>query len=251
MLAVVFDNEDKATQGRKALLELDHKGSLVVHAWAIIVKNADQTTTVKQSVNPGPVGTLVGTSLGSLIGLLGGSAGLIIGCALGLLAGNIADANRAFVGVDFIDDVNKELHAGRFALLADIEEDSTTPVDTCMEALGGAVFRRAVSTHADHLGAMKADLAQMKTELHQTPAAQRTKLRERINQLDSKIQEQLWQGYERREEAELGKEAEANALEDKLDVLKAPTPNTSTETGKENGQHGAENKIGEKEKVRA
>lgn len=231
MLVVVFDNEAKAIRGKNALLQLDKEGSIVVHAWTVIVKNADQTTTVKESINPGPLGTLIGTSLGGLIGLLGGSAGLAIGSAAGLLAGNIVDLNKAIVGADFIDDVSKELQANRFALLADIEEDSTTPVDTGMEPLGGIVFRRALSdvkhpTDMDHVAALKADLAQMKAELAQAHADRKAKLEKKINQLDSNIQEQLRKAYERREEAELAEKAKAEALEAKAAALKAKATDT-------------------------
>jgi uncharacterized membrane protein len=256
MLAVVFENEDKTTQGRKALLHLDNEGSIVVHAWAIVLKNADQTTTIKESVNPGPLGTLIGTSLGGLIGLLGGPAGLAIGCAAGLLVGNIVDMNKAIVGADFIDDVSKELQPNKLALLAEIEEDSTMPVDSCMEPLGGIVFRRAVSdvehpTHKDHIAAMKADLAQMKVEVTQAHADRKAKLQKKIDQLDSKVQEQLREAYERREEAELEEKAEAEALEDKIAASKAPAAKISPTAGTENEQDGAQNKAGEEEKMRA
>jgi hypothetical protein len=59
MLVVVFDNEAKAIEGRNALLQLDNQGTILVYAWAVIVKNADQTSMVKQSDNPGPRGTLI------------------------------------------------------------------------------------------------------------------------------------------------------------------------------------------------
>jgi uncharacterized membrane protein len=256
MLVIVLNDEHKATQGRNALLQLDKEGSIVVYAWALILKNADQTTTIKQSINPGPLGTLVGTSLGGLIGLLAGPAGLAIGCAVGLVAGNVVDMNKAIVGAEFIDDVSKELQPNRFALLAEIEEDSTTPVDSCMEPLGGIVFRRAVSdvedpTHKDHIAAMKADLAQMKAELIQAHADRKAKLQEKINQLDSKIQEQLRQAYERREEAELEEKAEAEALEDKAAALKAKEAETNVETESESEKHEAQHKDEEQEKMRA
>jgi uncharacterized membrane protein len=256
MLVVVLDDEDIATRGRNALLQLDSKGSIVVYAWAIILKNADQTTTIKQSVNPGPLGTLVGTSLGGLIGLLAGPAGLAIGCAAGLLAGNIVDMNKAIVGADFIDDVSKELQPNRLALLAEIEEDSTIPVDSCMEPLGGIVFRRSISdvehpTHKDHIAAMKADLAQMKAELTHAHADRKAKLQKKINQLDSKIEEQLRQAYERREEAELEEKAKAEALEDKAAALKAKEAETNVETENESEKHEAQHKNEEQEKMRA
>src|SRR5208282_1913354 len=100
MLVVVFDNESKAYEGKKALLQLDDDGSISVFAHAVVVKNADGTVTVKQGDDWLPVGTIGGAALGSLIGLLGGPAGLVIGAGVGLVGGATADLNNAMVGND-------------------------------------------------------------------------------------------------------------------------------------------------------
>ena len=169
MLVVVFDNETKAYEGKEALQRLDGEGSISVYAYAVLAKHADGTATVKQGDDSGPIGSLVGTSFGSLIGLLGGPVGLAIGASAGLAVGAAADLNNARIGEDFIDDVTKVLLPNRVAVVAEIEEDWTTPVDTRMEAIGGSVFRRALSDvkhniHEENVAAMKADLAQMKAE---------------------------------------------------------------------------------------
>ena len=144
MLVVVFDNETKATKEKKALLQLDAEGSISVYAYAVLAKHADGSTTIKQGDDPGPLGTLVGTSLGSLIGLLGGPVGLAVGAATGLAVGSAADLHNARIGLDFIDDVSKVLLPNKVAVVAEIEEDWTTPVDTRMELIGGMIFRRAL-----------------------------------------------------------------------------------------------------------
>ena len=41
--------------------------------------------------------------------------------------------------------MRQQLQPGKFAVVAEIQEDWTTPVDTRMEAIGGKVFRRALS----------------------------------------------------------------------------------------------------------
>src|SRR5215469_15448354 len=145
MLVVVFNSETKAYEGKKALLQLDSEGSISVYGYAVVAKNADGTSTLKQGDDSGPLGTLAGTSLGSLIGVLFGPAGLAIGATAGFAGGATADLANAGVGDDFIDDVSKVLTPGSVALLAEIEEDWTTPVDTRMEAIGGTIFRRTVS----------------------------------------------------------------------------------------------------------
>jgi uncharacterized membrane protein len=232
MLVVVFDTETKAYEGKKTLLQLDNEGSIVVYAFAVIGKNADGNVTVRQSDDSGPLGTLIGTSLGSVIGLLGGPAGVAIGAVVGLAAGSTADLNNARVGDDFIDDVAKKLTPTKFAVVAEIQEDWTTPVDTRMEAIGGTVFRRALSQVKDTVddedtAAMKADIAQMKAEHAETRADRKAKLQEKINQLDSKIQARLEKAKERRKAAELRAKAKVEILKTKAAAMKAKTAETN------------------------
>jgi uncharacterized membrane protein len=226
MLVVVFDAEKKAYEGKKALLQLDGEGSIVVYAYAVVAKDADGTVTVRQSDDPGPLGSLVGTSLGSLIGLLGGPVGLAIGASVGLVAGSTVDLSNARVGGDFVDDVSKQLRPNRFAVVAEIQEDWTTPVDTRMEAIGGIVFRRALSEVQDMVddedtAAMKADIAQLKAEHAQARTDRKAKLQEKINQLDSKIQARLEKAKEQRQAAEQRAKAKVEILKTKAAALKA------------------------------
>jgi len=226
MLVVVFDNEVKAYEGKKALLQLDGEGSISVYAYAVLAKHPDGTATMTQGDDLGPIGTLLGASFGSLIGLLGGPAGLAIGAGTGLLAGSAVDLNSARIGDDFIDDVAKVLTPNKVAVVAEIEEDWTTPVDTRMEAIGGTVFRRALSEvkhtiHDENIAAMKTDLAQMKAEQAKAHADRKAKLQEKINQLDSKIQAQLQKAKERREAAERQAQAKVQVLKAKAAAAKA------------------------------
>jgi uncharacterized membrane protein len=219
MLVVVFDNESKAYEGKQALIQLDKEGSIGVYGYAVLAKNADGTATVKQGDDVGPIGSLLGTSLGSLIGVLAGPAGLAVGASAGLLAGSAFDVNNAGIGADFIDDVTKVLLPNRVAVVAEIDEDWTTPVDTRMEAIGGTVFRRALSEVKDTIdeentAAMKADLAQLRAEHAKAQADRKAKLQEKINQLDSRIQTQLQKAKERG--AAVRRKAQA-----KVEVLKA------------------------------
>jgi uncharacterized membrane protein len=226
MLVVVFDSESKAYEGKEALLQLDGEGSITAYGYAIVAKDSDGTSTVKEGDDSGPLGTLTGTALGSLIGLLGGPVGLAIGSTVGFTAGATADLNNARIAGDFIDDVTKVLLPNRVALIAEIEEDWTTPVDTRMEALGGSVFRRAVSDVEDtideeHVAAIKADIAQMKAEHAQARADRKAKLHEKINQLNSKLQAHLEKAKEQRQAAEREAQIKAEILKAKAKAAAA------------------------------
>ena len=226
MLVVVFDNESKAYEGKKALLQLDGEGSINVYGYSVLARGADGTVTQKQGDDAGPLGTLLGTSLGSLIGLLGDPAGMAAGALGGMMGGAAVDLDNARVGADFIDDVNKVLSPNRVALVAEIEEDWTTPVDTRMEAIGGKVFRRALSEVADTVNkedadAMKADLAQMKAEQAKAGAETKARLQEKISQLDSKIQSWEQKDRERTEAVERHAKAKLQLLKQKQSSPKA------------------------------
>jgi len=204
MMVVVFDSEKKAYEGAAALRQLEREGSITAYAGAVVAKNADGTASVKQLDDSGPVGSLVGTSVGSLIGLLGGPAGVAIGAASGLAVGAVLDLENARVGTDFVEDVSRSLKPTKVALIAEIEEDWTTPVDTRMEALGGTVLRRALSDVEEDIRqkdvtAMKADLAQLKAEASKARADRRAKLQSRIDQLKEKIEAQQHDAKERRD----------------------------------------------------
>ena len=228
MLVVVFNNESDAYEGKNALVQLDDEGSISVYGYAVVTKNADGTASIKQGDDAGPLGTLVGTALGSLIGLLGGPAGAAIGAAAGMGAGSATDIDNARVGDDFINDVTRQLLPKRTALVAEIEEDWTTPVDTRMEAIGGTVYRRTLSdvTHQvnhEDVAAMKADLAQLKAEHAQARADRKAKLQTHINQLDTKIQDQLQKAKEKHQAAEREAQAKVQVLKSKAAAAVAAT----------------------------
>ena len=151
---------------------------------------------------------------------------MAVGAAAGMLGGATADLDNARVGADFVDDVNKVLSPNRVALVAEIEEDWTTPVDTRMEAIGGKVFRRALSEVTDTVNkeeadARKADLAQMKTEHSKARAETKASLQEKIKQLDSKIQSWNQKDKDRTEAVERQAKAKLQILKEKAAAPRA------------------------------
>ena len=220
MLVVVFDDEKTAYAGSSALQQLDADGSIAVYAAAVLAKNADGTTEVKKGNEAAPWGTLAGTAVGSLIGILGGPVGVAVGAVYGALVGAIPDLDNARVGSDFVDDVGKSLTPGKVALVAEIDEDWTTPVDTRMEALGGYIFRRSLADVVDtqderDIASIKADMAQTKAEHAEAKAERKAKLQARISALNAKLQEKLEKAKTRREAIQREGDSKVNTLKTK------------------------------------
>ena len=125
--------QSKAYEGSRALQQLDGDGSIAVYAARVVAKNPDGTAAVKEGADSGPLGTLTGTAVGSLVGLLGGPVGVSLGAASGSLIGAIADIDNVRVGSDFLANVAETLTPGKVAVVAEVDEEWTTPVDTRME----------------------------------------------------------------------------------------------------------------------
>lgn len=210
MLVVVFDSEKIAYEGAVALRQLDAEGSITLYGQAVVVKNADGTTSIKQYDDSPPLGTLTGTSVGSLIGLLGGPVGVAIGSVSGLALGALFDLDYARVGEDFIDEATRLLTPNKVAIVAETDEAWTTPVDSRMEALGGTVLRRALrevreKIRNEEIAAMKADLDQFKQEIAKAQADRRAKLQSKITHLQARIEteqkkaDERWKAFQARE----------------------------------------------------
>ena len=226
MLVVVFNDETKAFQGKTALSQLQDQGNINVYGYAVVAENADGSATIKQADNSGPLGSLFGMSFGALAGALFGPAGMLLGSAAGLGGGAAVDFSNLGVGQDFLDDVAKTLRPGKVALVAEVDEEWTTPVDSSMEALGGVVLRRALSdvqkqVREENIAAMKADVAQMKAEQAQAQADRKVKLQDKISQLESRIQTQMQKLQERAAIGQRKAQARATVAEAKAAAAQA------------------------------
>jgi uncharacterized membrane protein len=226
MLVVVFNDEAKAYQGKTALMQLQDQGNVNVYGYAVVAENADGSATIKQADNSGPLGSLFGMSFGALAGALFGPAGMLLGSAAGLGSGAAVDFTNLGVGQDYLDDVAKALTPGKVAVVAQVDEEWTAPVDSSMEALGGVVLRRTLAevqkqVREENIAAMKADVAQMKAEQAQAQADRKTKLQEKISQLESRIQAQMQKLQERSVVTEKKAQAKAQLMEAKAAVAQA------------------------------
>ncbi len=144
---------------------------------------------------------------------------MAVGAATGSLIGAISDIDNVRVGSDFLADVTQTLTPGKVAVVAEVDEEWTTPVDTRMEELDGVVLRRSLWEVEDtqderDIASIKADIAQLKTEHAEAKAERKAKLQARIDALNGKLQEKLDKSKARLEA--IRRQADA-----KLEALKA------------------------------
>jgi uncharacterized membrane protein len=191
-LVIGFDNELKAYEGSKALQALQNEGSINLYAKAVIVRDASGKVSVKQEGDMGPVGTAVGLLTGSLLGLIGGPVGVAVGATAGMYGGMVYDLANLGVGEDFLTEVSQYLQPGKAAVVAEVWEEWTVPVDTRMVSMGGVVFRRSRNEVLDivverDVQAINADLADLEAEYKQATGEAKAKLQEQIEATKAKL----------------------------------------------------------------
>jgi uncharacterized membrane protein len=220
LLAVVFNNEAKAYEGMRAINQLDAEGSLTAYAAQVIHKGANGEVSEKQTEGNFPLQTTKGLLLGSLIGLLGGPVGIGVGAAVGTSAGAIGDLKIADLNLDFVQEVTDALTPGKVALIADVNEDWVTPLDSRMEALNGQVFRTGrrhfeAEQRAREIADIKADIAELKAEHAQAQADRKARLQAKVDELNAKLQRKLEEAKQRSQQIKTESETRVQTLQKK------------------------------------
>jgi len=149
MLVAIFDSEAKARDASHALEALSEADAIRFNAGVIVTRQAGGDVAASCMRRQTPEATLGATTLGLLIGMAGGAVGLAVGAAIGLAAGVTTDLHDRKVGREYLADVERTLEVGKSALVAQIDEDETDPVNERLAALGGVMFRRALTDVAD------------------------------------------------------------------------------------------------------
>jgi uncharacterized membrane protein len=221
MLVAVFDNQTAAFDGLSALRDLHRDGEITLYAWAVIVKDRTGKISVKQALEEGgpPLGAALGLLTGKLLKLLMGPAGLAIGASLPGLTGFLFDLDMSRIGPTFLDDVAKALAPGNAAVLAEVEEGSTTRVDARLRKHGGMVFRRLPAEVIEtqlirQSAAFKTKLKTLTRELKRALAGNRAAIQKDIEQVRKQLDKTQDQSKARRDQANAEMGAKLKVLQD-------------------------------------
>ena len=160
-VALIFDTDQKAYQGLHALWNLDANGDITVHGAAVIHRDQfGHVEVATKDTDPGlrtAIGVGIGALLGAIAGPLGAGAGAAaagaaaasaaatgagIGAAAGGMVGLTADAVKSGEHEEASYETSFVLPVGKSAVIAEVSEDWTTPIDTTAKQLGATVYRR-------------------------------------------------------------------------------------------------------------
>ena len=226
LVAVVFDNEKAASEGARIFSEMNAAGSMDVPVMYMIKKDSERGVSTKEVGDDYlPVRTVAGTALGALAGALGGPVGAGAGAAAGALVGLIWDLYSIGVDQDFFIDVAAALTPGKSAIVAEVDEEWVSPLDTLMEGLGGVVYRSPkVTEQEDHwrrqIANARMQVEHLKIELAQARADRKAKLRAQIENLSKRIDAKLARAQARARQITQEYQAKVEALQAKADKEK-------------------------------
>jgi uncharacterized membrane protein len=223
LVAVVFSNEKAAQGAVRVLSEMNAAGSIDVSVMYVIKKDSENGVSTQEVTDDYvPVRAVTGTAIGGLLGALGGAVGGFAGAGAGALAGLIWDLYAIGVDQDFFSDVATALTPGKCAVVAEVEEEWVTPLDTLMEELGGVVYRMPkLSVREDHwkreAANIKMQLEQLEIEFARARAARRAKLQAQIENLNKRMHGKLARAQAQSEQAARECQAKVAALQQKAD----------------------------------
>jgi uncharacterized membrane protein len=220
VVAVVFNEEQQAYEGVRALHDLHDEGSITVYSDAVVVRDPSGTLSVREG-DEVPEGTVFGLLTGSLIGILGGPIGVAVGASTGTMIGATFDVARAGISDDFVQEMSEYLLPGKSAIISEIDEDWQAPIDARMEALGGHVFRRNRIDIEDayfekQIAADREELAALEAELKKASAERKARLEARIEDTRHKLQDKRDQLKARIESVKREGEAKIASVQQQL-----------------------------------
>jgi uncharacterized membrane protein len=159
VIAVSFEEDDKAYKGLTSLKELEAQQRIRVAEAVVVVRDEDGQLVEKERVEPTSLpGTAGGGLIGLLIGVLGGPIGVLVGGTYGLFVGSLFDLADMEEDDSALAQISSSARLGHTALLAVVDEQSPEVVEAAMADLGGTVARRSVAdVEAEIAAAEKAE----------------------------------------------------------------------------------------------
>lgn len=149
VIIISWPEEAKAYQ---ALSELRSSSSNGINQAAVVQRSEDGKIVVRDgSSKTDGLGTLTGSALGSLIGILGGPVGVLLGFSTGALFGSIADFGSVIDDQAVLAGISSAIKPGSTTLIVDINETNPKLVDALVAGSGGKLIRRSYDEVYDEI----------------------------------------------------------------------------------------------------
>jgi uncharacterized membrane protein len=191
MIVIVFSREPTAYAAFHALKQLHAEGSISLFSGVVVTKALNGKVTAKQVGNPAHLPSALNSVTDALVVALGGTHIAPIGSS-DTSSGAISVAHIG-VSDDFLDEIARHLRPGKSAVIAEIEEDWVTPLDTIIELLGGVTLRRARAELTDaqlerEAAILRAEAEQLRYEIGRVEGTAKERLQAKADAAISRLE---------------------------------------------------------------
>lgn len=155
VVVIQFDEQSKAYEALSVLKQCDADGRIELESAALVERSSDGGLKIVESAGNVGLGTVSGSFIGMLIGVLGGPVGLLLGWGSGAMVGAAVDVERADKSYGALGMLGNSIPAGSTAVIANVSEPTIDVIDGEIAKLGGEVTRRPVEQVMDELEAVE------------------------------------------------------------------------------------------------
>jgi uncharacterized membrane protein len=147
LIVVSFDHLEDARKALAAVRTLEHAGQVHLEDSAIIEREPDGTTHVRNEVSGATeTGAVIGAVIGGVVAFAFPPAGIAIGAALG---GAIGALMHTGVEGSFVKDIEKQLAPGRSALFLVAKEAHMDALVAALKPFKGELIQTTLDTDAE------------------------------------------------------------------------------------------------------
>lgn len=156
VVVLSFTDESHAFQALSQLKAAAAGAQLKLHNAVVVQRDAQGVLSIKEQASDGAVQSVAlnGTLIGALVGMLAGPLGILLGGVYGAIFGECVALDRAQDRSSVIDQIGTVIPAGATAMVAQIDESSTTAVDGIAKQLDGTLLRRPLVVVQSEVQAM-------------------------------------------------------------------------------------------------
>ena len=164
VIVAVFKVESEGFQAFTELKQAAAGEKYLVNAAALVKKEKD-TYNVLDGFDSGKNtkdDTIIGGTIGMLLGIIGGPIGMLLGGTYGALIGMSVDAGDALFGASMLEQIVAKLDDGMVAIIALASEESQDPLDEKLSKFDTVIARfdaKAVSDEVNEAYEMQSELA--------------------------------------------------------------------------------------------
>jgi uncharacterized membrane protein len=147
LVVVAFDHFDDARDAMRSLRGLEGQGRIRFEDTAIVQRDPDGDTHVKNEVSgTTETAAVIGAVVGGFLAFAFPPAGIVLGAAAGAAVGASLDTG---VPSGFVEEVQASLHPGRSALFLVVKEADMDAVLAALRPYRGSVIQTTLSTETE------------------------------------------------------------------------------------------------------